>query len=119
MADLSDAPAGAISRLNDALARRGQPVTLRRYLDPEDALRPKSDLPLRAFVRPGKPPETLVGNIDQDYWDVVISPTDFASMWPIVKGDKILIEGSECNVELPKPIRMQGVLVRCNLLVAG
>jgi hypothetical protein len=112
-------PAQAIAALDRQLAAHGDPVVLRRYTDPEDPARPKVDLPLRGFVRPGKAPENLVGDIDQEYWDVAISPTDFAPMWPIVKGDKIVIDGAECNIELPKPIKIQGELVRCNIVAAG
>lgn len=111
-------PTEAIASLDAQLTLHGDPIILRRYTAPTGSPRPKTDLPVRAFVRPGKP-EQLVGDIDEKARTVVISPTEFGSMWPIVKGDKAVIDGIECNIEDPGPLHMRGILVRCNLLVAG
>lgn len=118
MTDYSDTPAGSISRLDAALARRGVSAILRRYTATEGTPRPKIDTPVRAFVRTARADE-LVGDLDESALHVTVSPTDVNPIWPIVKGDKLVIDGAEKNVELPKPIKMADVLVRCDLVVAG
>lgn len=110
-------PSQAIASLDAQITLHGDPVILRRYATPGD-LSTVTDLPMNGFVRPVRP-DPFVGDIDQKFWNVRISPTDFTPMWPITKGDKVVIAGRECNVEDLEPIRMQGVLVRCNLVVAG
>lgn len=111
-------PEEAIAQLDDALAKVGQTVTFRRYTAPSGSPRPKTDLDMRAFVRAVKA-EEFVGNVDHTFSAVSLSPTGFSPMWPIIKGDKIVIDGRERNVEVVKPIRMNNALVRCNLMVAG
>ena len=111
-------PAEAIASLDAQLAEHGDPIILRRYTATSGNPRPKVEYPMNGFVRPARP-EELVGDVDQKQWMVTISPTDFMPMWPIIKGDKAVIAGKECNIEDPGPIRIQGTLVRCNLVVAG
>lgn len=113
-----DTAADIIARLDASLLARGQNVTLRRYTAPSGSPRPKTDLAVRAFVRALKP-EEIVGNMDSTFSNVVISPTDTATLLPIVKGDKLVIGGRERNIEFPKPILHADTLVRINLLVAG
>ncbi len=111
-------PAVAIADLDKALAETGQNVTLRRYTAPSGSPRPKTDLGVRAFVRPLKD-EELVGRFDHTYSKVIFSPTDSAALLPMKKDDKVVIDDRERNVEFPKHIRYQDVLVRIELLVAG
>lgn len=121
MAIDDDTPAASIARLDAALQRRGQALVLRRYTAPSGNPRPKTDVPVRGFVRPVEALaiKEFVGNLATSYFEVVISPTDAAAVLPIVRGDKIVIDGKERNVEMPKPIAMADVLVRIKVLVAG
>lgn len=112
-------PAEAIGALDRQLSSHGQKVTVRRYTAPSGTPRPKTELvDVPAFVRAVKK-EELVGNIDSTFSNVTLSPTNILSMWPIVKGDKLVIEGRERNVEIVKPIKLGDAFVRCDLVVAG
>ena len=114
-------PAEAIAELDRALAEAGEDVILRRYTAPSGSPRPKTDVPVRAFVRPVDALEVkeLVGNLATAYDEVILSPTGAAALLPLVRGDKIVIAGKERNIELPRAIRMQNVTVRIAPLVAG
>lgn len=114
-------PAEAIAELDRALAETGEDVILRRYTAPTGNPRPKVDVPVRAFVRPvdALDVKELVGNLATPYDEVVLSPTGADALLPLVRGDKIVIAGRERNVELPRPVRLQNVLVRMKPLVAG
>lgn len=114
-------PLEAIAELDRALAEEGQDVILRRYTAPSGNPRPKIDANVRAFVRPvdGVDVKEFVGNLATPYFEVVLSPTGADDILPLVRGDKIVIDGKEKNVELPRPIRKQNVLVRMKPLVAG
>lgn len=114
-------PAEAIAELDRALVETGQDVTLRRYTAPSGTPRPKIDLPVRGFVRPVEEltVKELVGNITTPYFEVILSPTGTAALLPIVRGDKIVIDGKERNVEMPRRITMDNVLVRMKIMVAG
>ncbi|HLP66766.1 MAG TPA: hypothetical protein VK181_04530 [Rhizobium sp.] len=116
-----DTAADVIARLDASLLARGQTVTLRRYTAPSGTPRPKTDLPVKAFIRPVEALDIkeLVGNLATSYFEVILSPTDTAALLPIVRGDKIVFDGKERNVEMPKPITMADVLVRLRVLVAG
>lgn len=118
MVDLSDTPAGMIARLNSALARRGQDVTVRRYTAPTGNPRPKTDIGSRAFVRAMNADE-LIGAITQTSSNVVLSPTGLSVLLPLRTDDKVVIAGRERNVQVVKPIEVDGTLVRINLVVAG
>ncbi|TJV51153.1 MAG: hypothetical protein E5Y01_16330 [Mesorhizobium sp.] len=113
MADLSDTPAGMISRLDASLAKHGEDVTLKRGA---------TTVAVRASVRPLRP-EQLAGDIDETFSNVILSPTQAAAAsWPlpVKKGDKVVeASGKERNVEFPKHIRVQNTLVRIELLVGG
>lgn len=111
-------PAQIIADLDAALARRGEDVTVRRYTAPSGDPRPKTDIEARASVRAVKP-EELVGEIDQTSSKVVLSPTGLSALLPLRKGDKIVVQGKERNVELPKPIFVDGTLVRIDVMVTG
>ena len=111
-------PAEAIAELDRTLDEAGETVILRRYTATSGSPRPKIDVEIPAFVRP-LDAEELAGDIDSKFSNVIISPTHVGSVLPIVKGDKIVIDGKERNVELPKRYKMQGVLVRMKLMIGG
>jgi hypothetical protein len=111
-------PAEVIADLDRAIERTGQDVIWRRYTASTGSPRPKIELPVRAFVRPLEA-EDLVGNIDSTFSKVIMSATGKSSMLPIVKGDKIVIDGRERNVEIPKPYRYQNELIRIVAVVGG
>jgi hypothetical protein len=50
---------------------------------------------------------------------VVLSPTGIAALLPLKKGDKVVVQGRERNIEFPKPVLLGNELVRLNLLVGG
>lgn len=115
---MSDTPAEIIARLDASLARRGEEVVVRRYTATTGTPRPKIDIAVRASVRPVNP-EELVGGIDQTFSKVVLSPTGISELLPLRKGDKVVIQGRERNIEFPKPIFDGDTLVRIKLTVAG
>lgn len=107
-----------VADLDAALARRGEEIVIRRYTATSGTPRPKTDIAVRATVRPVDAKE-LVGGIDQTYSKVILSPTGLSSLLPLKKGDKVVVQGRERNIEFPQPIFDGNVLVRLNLLVAG
>jgi len=111
-------PSQIIADLDQSLLNTGQDVIWRRYTATTGNPRPSIELPIRAAVRP-LDPKDFVGNIDSSYSRVIFSPTGAASMLPIKKGDKIVIDGRERNVEVPKQIRYQNELVRIAPIVGG
>ncbi|CAH2399224.1 hypothetical protein [Mesorhizobium ventifaucium] len=112
-------PADLIADLDAALADAGTAVTIRRYTAPTGTPRPKTDIDnVPAAVRAVRA-EELVEGIDQTASTIVVSPTALAALLPLKKGDKAVVDGRERNIELPKPISVQGVLVRIELLVSG
>ncbi|MBX4884038.1 hypothetical protein HJB99_07650 [Rhizobium sp. NLR17b] len=111
-------PAEAIAELDRTLDETGETVILRRYTAPTGSPRPKTEVQIPAFVRPLEA-EELAGDIDSMFSNVIISPTYVAAFLPIVKGDKIVIDGKERNVEVPKRYKMRGVLVRMKLMIGG
>lgn len=111
-------PAEAKEMLKTQLASHGQDITLRRYTAASGTPRPSDDLPVRAFVRAVKA-EEIVGRIDSTFSNVAFDPEDAGALWPVRKDDKVMIDGKTRNVEVVKPITLAGVLVRCDLVVAG
>lgn len=118
---MADTPEDAIARLDGALARRGETVVIRRLTLGPNSLQVPFDATCRAHVRPMKGDE-LVGNVDQSWSAVILSPTDLAEAqfpMPIRKGDKAVIQGKARNIEFSGPILEAGVLVRIELQVSG
>lgn len=111
-------PARAIAMLDSQLAQHGQTVVVRRYTAPGGNPRPKTDITVKGHVRAVRSDE-LVGDISATHSAVVVSPTGLAALLPLLKGDKVVVQGRERNVDLPKPVLMKDELVRINLLVAG
>lgn len=118
---MADTPAGMIDRLDAALGRRGQNIVLRRLTLGPASQQVAFEATIRANVRPVKP-EALVGNIDQRQHKIILSPTSLTAAqfpMPLRKGDKAVIDGGVKDVEFVKPIRVNDVLVRVELTVAG
>jgi len=114
-------PADLIADLDRALLDAGEDVVLRKLTLGPDSIQIPFDADVRAAIRPLKADE-LVGNIDQTWSRVILSPTDINRAQfrlPIRKNDKIVQDGKVRNVEFPKHIRVQNVLVRIELMVAG
>ncbi|WP_448113066.1 hypothetical protein [Mesorhizobium amorphae] len=127
MADISDTPAGMVARLDDALARRGEDCLLRRT-DGAD-----KDVTVRAGVR-GVRADEIVGDVTQDYSQVVISMTQIlAASWPAGhvfdpakvdprlprKGDSIFVKKRRREIRFVNPIAVGDIVVRVEMLVAG
>lgn len=115
---MTDTPSAAIARLNAALQRRGENVTVRRYTAPTGTPRPKTDIATRGHVRAARADE-LAGAIKQNQLKVIISPTGLSSLLPIRTGDKLMVAGAEKNVEFANHIRVADTLVRIELMVQG
>lgn len=118
---LDDSAEGRVARLDAALARRGQDITIRRLtLGPGGIQIPFDAEGVRASVRAVRA-EELVGEIDQTASKLVISPTGLHAAFPlpIRKGDKAVIAGRERNIEFVLPFEVDDVLVRIELMVAG
>lgn len=112
-------PAEAIAMLDGQLAENGERITVRRYTAPSGTPRPKTDTEnVPAAVRAVRA-EEVINDVKQTHSSVVLSPTGLGALLPLVKGDKLVIQGRERNIDLPKPIFLQGTLVRIDLLVAG
>lgn len=114
-------PDSLIADLDAALLDAGEDAVLRRLTLGPNSTQIPFDADVRASIRPLKP-EELVGNIDQTWSRVILSPTDINRAQfrlPIRKGDKIVQDGKVRNVEFPKHIRVQNVIVRIELMVGG
>lgn len=117
MVSLADTPAGVIARLDDAISRRYETVTLIKYTG--DSPDPATETGVKAVIRPAKP-EELIEGIDQIQYKVILSPTGIASVLPLLKGDKVVRAGDQyLNIEFPGPIYMADTLVRINLIATG
>lgn len=111
-------PQQAIAKLDRAIAKNGQTVTLRRGT----ATAPAATATVKAHVRGFKPDE-LIGGIDQNDSKVVLSPSGLAG-WPggaPKKGDWITTDpaGSTRTIVAAEPIKMNDMLVRIELQVKG
>ena len=125
-------PEFMIGKINDALAKAGEDITLRRIYGQA----PRTnfvDVTVRASVR-SFAPEELVGGINQTDSKVVISPTEIAnSGWPggeiasatVVNpslpriNDTAVINGRKRTIQVVDPIYVQGDLVRIEMRVLG
>ena len=121
-------PASETIALDQALARAGENIIVRRIVDGSLV-----DLPCRAVVR-GVTQEKVIGTILATDLEVIISPTEIlAANWPsnptIVSGqadpripritDFVVAKGKQRQVKFSDPIFVGNEWVRCNLLVAG
>jgi hypothetical protein len=109
-------PQQAIAKLDRAIARYGQTVTLRRGT----ATAPTATATVKAHVRGFKPDE-LIGGIDQNDSKVILSPSGLTG-WPgdaPIKGDWITIGERVRSIVAAEPVKMNDVLVRIELQVKG
>lgn len=118
MVDLTDTPTGAITRLDAALLRRGQTITLRRGRSEA----PTATITLKGFVTGFKADEIVPGSgISQNDDKVIISPSSLGG-WPGAapgKDDWCEINGRFRTVTIGRLIKMNDVLVRIELQVKG
>ena len=98
--------------LDASLLRRGKAVTIRRVGTPN------VDVAVRGQVKVMSADE-LHGVVDQGNVRVIVSPTGLASLLPLRKGDKVLINSVPHNIELVKPHEVDSTLVRLVLMVKG
>lgn len=122
MVDLSDTPAGMISRLDAALQRRGETISIRRYAGAGGS-RTATDYTCRARVI-GYDAAHLVGSIKQGFRRLIVSANDLTTAsfpFPVIAGDKAVIRGKECTIEEvdDNTRRAQGVLIGLELKVSG
>lgn len=109
-------PQQAIAKLDRAIARYGQTVTLRRGT----AAAPSAAATLKAHVR-GYDPEELVGSITQKDSKVILSPSGLKN-WPggmLQENDWALIDGRWRTIMAAVPVKMADTLVRIELQVKG
>jgi hypothetical protein len=125
-------PEFVIGKLDDALAKAGEDIVLRRIYGQA----PRTnyvDVTVRATVRSFSP-EELVGGINQTDSKVIISPTDIANAgWPggeiesttVVNpslpriNDFAIINGRKRAIQVVDPIYVQDELVRVEMRVLG
>lgn len=130
MPGLSDTPAAMIARLDAALERRGEDCILRRK---EGSPVADKDVTVRASVR-GLRGSELVGTATQAWSKAVISMTQIlAANWPsghtLTPGavdprlprpnDFLIVGGRTRQLTFVNPIRVNGVVVRVEMMVAG
>jgi hypothetical protein len=99
-----------IADLDAALADAGQTVGLKNFGG--------TAINVAASVRPVRA-DQIVGRVTAEYSNVVVSPTGIASLLPLKKGDKCVINEREREIEHYGPISVQDTIVRIELLVAG
>ncbi len=126
---LDDSPEGMIARLDAALARRGQRITLKRMSGTGQA-RTSTNVDCRAFVRDFEPSE-LVNGMVQGASEVVISPSEIiASGWESgrdagqdarvpMAGNMMTIRGKDRRVKAAEPFYARDTLVRIRITVEG
>jgi hypothetical protein len=109
----------AISRLDWAIGRYGQTVTLQRMaVDPATgALTVGSEVTCPAAVRPYGPQDLEAGEVVDIR--VVVSPTGLAGFEP-KRDDRIVINGDPANVvQVERLYHDGGTLCRVNMLCRG
>ncbi|MHB2265664.1 hypothetical protein [Aliihoeflea sp. PC F10.4] len=113
-------PSKAIAKLDRLITKHGQTIALRRAV----ANAPAIEATVRGSMR-GYRPEEITDGIAVGSSQVILSPTvlkgtpfEDESNWPR-KNDKVVINGRVRNIEAPDPVKIDDVLVRLNLTVAG
>lgn len=108
MQNLSDSPAGMIARLDAAIARRGQTISLRRGMTIRTC---------KAVVR-GYEIEKIVGLITLADRKVIVSPTGLADFGLPHGGDDFATNGRPGKIQDDiDPIYVDDVLVRVEMRV--
>lgn len=111
MASLADTLAAMIARLDEAIARRGQTVTITKHDN-------SASVAVKAHVRAVKA-EDLVGPVQQTMSKVILSPTGLDTVLPLRKGDKVVVDGRGRQIEYVSPMKSGDTLVRIELMVGG
>lgn len=113
-------PSRAIAMLDRQVANHGQAVTLRRIVPGSSEL----DASVRAVVR-GYRPEQVTDAATVGSSSVTVSPTalkgtafEAGGAWPTV-GDRVVVDGRVRIIEAAEPLKIDDVVVRFNLVVAG
>lgn len=110
-----------ISSLDFALAELGQDVEMYRVVGTgPSATKQGLGTPIRAHVRTLNVDE-LTGTLSQDDHMVILSPTSWAAWLPGQprKGDKVMLNGAACNVEVARPVAINNTVVRLELKAKG
>jgi hypothetical protein len=108
MVDLSDTPAGMIARMDAAISRRGQTITLRRGTTVQTC---------KAVVR-GYEVEKITGTISVADRHVIVSPTGLGDFGIPHGSDEFLSNGRPFRVQGDvNPIYVDDVLVRVEMRV--
>jgi hypothetical protein len=101
------------TRTADAVARRGEPVCIRRSGQP--------DIQTMAVVRTIDGAD-LIGDMQQNDRKVSMGATDIiAAGWPSLpkRGDQLLFQGIVTSIQLVSPFYSGGELVRLEMMVRG
>lgn len=101
-----------LASLDRELARKGQPIVLRRYTGPAGAPLSKwSETPIRAKVTPATPQEIVQG-ISAESARIIASPTDVGGGPVVTARDAIMIGMAKMVITAWSPIVMGGEVVR-------
>ena len=123
---VDDTPAARIARLDEALARRGQAVTLRRRIGAGSTF---VDLPTRARVV-GYASSEVVGAVRVTDSKFIMSPSQLVAagvawpgvsggdQWPVI-GDFLVARGAQRRIEQTQAIVIGDVVVRIEGRIAG
>lgn len=115
---MSDA-AAHIARLDRAIGRAGDTVTLRRLLiDPNGVEQIETEVSIPAWVRDSQPQDLIIGDDVADI-AVVVSATGLANFGLPERDERIEVNGRPANVQKAATIYRGGELVRVNLFCRG
>ena len=115
MLDLSDTPAGAIARLDAALARKGSTLVLKRG---SDLQAPEATVTVRGSETALKP-EKFVGSSRQGDSVIILSPTGLGAYGEPTEDDWAVFGGKTRSVYFVRRKEIYDVLVRLELMVRG
>ncbi len=114
MVDLSDTPAGMISRLDASIARRGSALVLKRG----DLSSPSAAVTVKGFEIDMDPAQ-FVGNARQGDSLIILSPTGLGAYGEPMEGDWTEFAGRTRSVYFIRRKVVANVLVRLELMVRG
>lgn len=114
MVDLSDTPAGAISRLDAAIARRGSTLVLKRG----DISAPSATVTVKGYETDIDPTK-FVGNSKQGDSLIILSPTGLGAFGEPLEDDWTELGGRTRSVYFVRRKMLANVLVRLELMVRG
>lgn len=125
-------PAERIARLDAALARSGSPITLQRISASGGNVSVVASVTCQATTRMnGRTSAEMGGSVAMTGELVVISPTEIEDAgWTSgrsgsgeeavpMKGNRVVIGGRVRSVETATAVRIQGVIVRIEMTLAG